>query len=144
MSRLSRKCLVLVVCFGMLLPGCRPQQPFYFHDDGDLSHYVGSASELENPDVDESGLAEVAHPDAPRSLVNAGKKDVWILKLEEAVSITLANSKVFRQLGGRIIPGNSGPSPEVLLRNPQAIVGVYDPAFIQAGEEDSLAAYDPF
>jgi outer membrane protein TolC len=144
MSRQSRKCLVLVVCFGVLLPGCRPQQPFYFHDDGDLSHYVGSASELENPDVDESGLAEVAHPDAPRSLVNAGKKDVWILKLEEAVSITLANSKVFRQLGGRIIPGNSGPSPEVLLRNPQAIVGVYDPAFIQAGEEDALAVYDPF
>ena len=144
MSRPSRKCLVLLVCWGMLLPGCRPQQPFYFHDDGDLSHYQGTATELENPDVDESGLAEVAHPDAPRSLVNAGKKDVWILKLEEAVSITLANSKVFRQLGGRIIPGNSGPSPDVLLRNPQAIVGVYDPAFIQAGEEDAMAAYDPF
>jgi outer membrane protein TolC len=143
MSRPSRKCLVLLVCWATILPGCRPQQPFYFHDDGDLSHYQGTATDLENPDVDESDLAEVAHPDAPRSLINAGKKDTWILKLEEAVSITLANSKVFRQLGGRIIPGNSGPSPDALLRNPQAIVGVYEPAVQESFQEDALSDFDP-
>ncbi|MEX0586839.1 MAG: TolC family protein, partial [Pirellulales bacterium] len=99
--------------------------------------------DLENPDVDESGLEEVADPSAPRSLINAGGKEVWAVTLEEAVSIALANSKVFRQLGGRIIPGNSGAAPEILVRNPQAIGSVYDPAVVEYRVEDALAAFDP-
>ena len=30
--------------------GCSPTQPFYFHEDGDLSHYVGMATNIEYPD----------------------------------------------------------------------------------------------
>ena len=31
--------------------GCHPQQPFYLHEDGDLSHYVDVATQIEYPDV---------------------------------------------------------------------------------------------
>jgi outer membrane protein TolC len=116
---------ILCAYFATAMTGCHPQQPYYLLEDGDLSHYVGTATDLEEPDVCDSGLAEVADPTAPRSLTNAGGKEVWHLTLEEAVSLALANSKVFRQLGGRIIPGNSGPSPDTLLRNPDGIPSVY-------------------
>jgi outer membrane protein TolC len=122
--RLQLVC-VLLTCASTALTGCHPQQPFYLVDDGDLSHYVATATDLDDPDVCDSGLAEVMHPDAPRSLANAGGDGKWHLSLEESVSLALANSKVFRQLGGRIIPGNSGPSPETLLRNPDAIPSTY-------------------
>ena len=39
--------------------GCRPQQPFYLHEDGDLSHYLDVATEIEYPDVETATLAEV-------------------------------------------------------------------------------------
>jgi outer membrane protein TolC len=129
-----------------LFTGCKPQQPFYLLEDGDLSHYVASATELEEADVCDSGLAEVTNPDAPRSLSNAGGKEVWKLPLEEAVSITLANSKIFRQLGGRIIPGNSGAAPDTLLRNPDGIPSVYMSAIqetIPGGSTEwALGAFD--
>ena len=31
----------------LLLAGCHPQQPFYFNEKGDLSHYRGMATEIE-------------------------------------------------------------------------------------------------
>jgi outer membrane protein TolC len=137
---------VLLSLAATALTGCHPQQPFYLIEDGDLSHYVPTATDLENPDVCESDLAEVLNPDAPRSLANAGGKEVWELTLEEAVSLALANSKVFRQLGGRIIPGNSGPPPETLLRNPDAIPSVYMAALQETvpggSTEWALGAFD--
>ena len=40
-------------------PGCAPQQPFYCREDGDLSHYLGVATEIEYPDTEESPSCEV-------------------------------------------------------------------------------------
>ncbi|MEX2185894.1 MAG: TolC family protein [Pirellulales bacterium] len=137
---------VLLTCASTVVTGCTPQQPYYLIEDGDLSHYVATATDLDNPDMCDSGLAEVMHPDAPRSLANAGGAEVWRLTLEEAVSLSLANSKVFRQLGGRIIPGNSGPAPDTLLRNPDAIPSVYMAAIqetVPGGSvEWALGAFD--
>ena len=32
------------------LTGCHPTQPFYLHEDGDLSHYIDKATQAETPD----------------------------------------------------------------------------------------------
>ena len=40
--------------------GCRtPTQPFYLHEDGDLSHYLDKATAIEVPDVEVDSLEDV-------------------------------------------------------------------------------------
>ena len=56
MNRQSRKFWSLVLIASMLASGCAPQQPFYCREDGDLSHYLGVATEIEYPDVEESPI----------------------------------------------------------------------------------------
>ena len=41
------------------LTGCTPTQPFYFTDDGDMSHYKDVATEIEYPDVDTCASRQV-------------------------------------------------------------------------------------
>ena len=48
--RLSRRWLALLLLLAAALAtGCSPTQPFYFFEDGDLSHYVGVATNIEYP-----------------------------------------------------------------------------------------------
>ena len=42
---------MLVTTFSVAFTGCAPSRPFYFFDDGNLSHYKGAATEIEYPDV---------------------------------------------------------------------------------------------
>jgi len=122
--------------------GCQPQQPFYLkHVDGDLAHYKGVATEIENPDVDSDRLADVSQAKRPFSLTNNDTKEFWNLRLEEAVQIALTNNKVMRNIGGQI----QGP-PDFLLRNPSLAPTVYDPALAESnprtGVEAALSAFD--
>ena len=59
MNHRCRKFWALVLSTSVLATGCQPQQPFYFKEDGDLSHYLDVATEIEYPDVDEPTLDEV-------------------------------------------------------------------------------------
>ena len=52
MSRQSHTYVVLLLIALTALTGCHPTQPFYFGEDGDLSHYLDQATDLEYPDVD--------------------------------------------------------------------------------------------
>ena len=144
-SLIVRLALLLAV-----LAGCTPQQPFYFHQNlnEELSHYIGMATEIEVPDVKECPLGEVEGALRPLSLANSDAKEVWDLKLEDAVRFTLENSKVMRQLGGAV----TGP-PTALTQQPDAAVTVYDPSVVessttplygyrQIGVEAALAAFD--
>ena len=94
--------LALVLSASILATGCQPQQPFYCKEDGDLSHYLDVATEIEYPDVDEPSLDEVELRSAPLTLKNTDNYEMWDLSLEEAVRITLCNSQVMRQLGARV------------------------------------------
>jgi len=134
--------LCVVVLAGLV--GCRPQQPFYLkHVDGDLAHYKGVATEIEYPDVETERLDDVANAKQPFSLVNSDPKnmEIWDLTLEEAMRLALANNKVMRSIGGQI----QGP-PDYLLRNPELIPTIYDPALAESnprtGPEAALAAFD--
>ena len=59
MNHRCRKFWALVLSASMLATGCQPQQPFYCQEDGDLSHYLDVATEIEYPDVHEPSLDEV-------------------------------------------------------------------------------------
>ena len=59
MLRLSRPIKTTLVLALAVLAGCSPIQPFYLHEDGDLSHYLEKATAIETPDVKDCHLAEV-------------------------------------------------------------------------------------
>ena len=136
----------LAVC--LLLTGCHPIQPLYFHEDGDLSHYVDVATDIEHPDVELDRLAEVEQAGVPRTIMNAQFDEVWELGLEDAVSIALQNSKVIRQIRARggVFQTASATAPELLTINSgQGVPTVYDPALLatsQGGVEQALSAFD--
>jgi len=141
MSRRSPLLGIVIATAMVVLMGCHPQQPFYFSEDGDLSHYKGVATEIEYPDVQSPPLGEVERASRPFSLDNQEVKEIWDLTLEEAMRIALANNKVMRTIGGQV----QGP-PEAILRNPDGAPTVYDPAIVESnprsGVEGALAAFD--
>ena len=133
--------------------GCHPTQPFYFAEDGDLSHYVGRATDIDYPVETQPPLSDARQTEAPLTLDNATFDDFWEVSLADAIKITLANSKVLRSLGGRIdtLSGISQPS-EALLANPDVLQTIYNPAIqdsapgyingLMTGPEAALAAFD--
>jgi len=125
-----------------LVPGCQPIQPFFFNSDGnilgegDLSHYMDVATDIEFPNVHEPSLEEVQAARAPLTLANSENFEMWDVSLEEVTRITLSNSQVVRQLGGRITDGGSniaGATPETLQQNAAGAVTTYDPALVETG-----------
>ena len=132
----------LVLCVLTLASGCKPMQPFFFNSDGnvfgegDLSHYMDVATDIEYPDVHQPSLEEVQAAREPLTLANSGNFEMWDLSLEQITRITLSNSQVVRQLGGRISDGGSniaGATPETLQQNAAAAVTTYDPALVESG-----------
>ena len=151
MPRLARQLWVALTSVSLLAGGCAPRQPFYFFEDGDLSHYVGAIQKLEYPDSCEQPLDEAAGTTEPLTLSNARFDQVWELSLEEAIRIALENGKVLRNLGGRF-QSFGGPRPQTgepavsLLTSPQATPSIYDPAIAETdpfrGVESALALFD--
>ncbi len=132
--------------------GCRPQQPFYLREDGDLSHYLDVATELDYPDVETSTLAEVTDALAPYTLDNYQFAHYWDLSLEDALQTALQNSKVFRSLGGRFVSSafnnraQVGEAPDAITQAPDQVRTIYDPAIVETtpftGVENALSAFD--
>ena len=81
MNRPLRKFWSLVLSASLLAPGCAPQQPFYCREDGDLSHYLDVATEIEYPDVEEPSLNEVTSTLPPLTLKNTENYEMWDLSL---------------------------------------------------------------
>ncbi len=135
---------IVLLCIAAALPGCAPQQPFYFRNNDDLSHYVGVADKIENVNVDEARNSEVETTLAPFSITRPAptEANMWNLSLEETVKITLQNGKVLRSLGGAV----QGP-PTFLTGNPNAATTIYDPAIVETDARFGVAAgeslFDP-
>ena len=92
MKRRVHRIWAVYTCVLMALTGCRPQQPFYLHEDGDLSHYVATVTEIENPDVEQVALEEVTQAQPPLTLSEADFQHFRDATLEECVSIALQNN----------------------------------------------------
>ncbi len=130
-----------------LLVGCNPQQPFYLNEDGDLSHWIGQATEIAYPDVEQCSLDEVEGAMAPATVVNFEDFKITDIPLEEAVRIALDNAKVMRSLGGVAFgPSGTQGTPGAVLSNPDGTITTYNPAISETdprfGPEAALSAFD--
>lgn len=148
-----RSLVCLALAFATGLTGCFPSRPFYFFEDGDLSHYKGVATEIEYPDVHTVTLDDVTQSLEPLTVRNTEAREIWDLRLEEAVQTALSNSKVVRLLGSQFVLGQNqigGPAGLAgqprLLQQPETVSTVYDPAIREAdpnfGTEAALSAFD--
>ena len=150
-NRLLRPFWKAVALATLVAGGCAPRQPFYFFEDGDLSHYVGAVQKIEYPDTCQEPLNEAAGTLEPLTLSNSKFDEIWELPLEDAIRTALENGKVLRNLGGRF-SSFGGPRPQTgeppvsLLTAPDATPTVYDPALVETdpfrGVESALAQFD--
>ncbi len=142
MTGRMQRAVVLVVLGLMISTGCHPTQPFYYHEDGDLSHYLDRATQLEYPEVQETPLEEVTHATRPLTVLNPIFREFWDLSLEDAVQIALQNSKVIRNLGSL----TQFTISDGLVGRTALTSTVYDPAIFetdpQFGVEAALADFD--
>jgi outer membrane protein TolC len=130
MNRQSRTFVSWVLIVSTVITGCAPQQPFYCREDGDLSHYLDVATQIEYPDVEEPSLCEVQNTLAPLTLKNTENYEIWDLPLSEVIHITLCNSQVMRQSFVQRI----GAAPDTLSRTlitPGVVQTAYDPALAE-------------
>ncbi|MBM4057839.1 MAG: TolC family protein, partial [Planctomycetes bacterium] len=149
--RLLKQAWVIATSLTLVASGCAPRQPFYFFEDGDLSHYVGAIQKIEYPDSCGEPLDEAAGASEPLTLTNPTFDEIWELSLEEAIRTALENGKVLRNLGGRFA-SFGGPRPQTgepavsLLTAPSQTPTVYDPAIVETdpfrGVESALALFD--
>ncbi|HEY2840057.1 MAG TPA: TolC family protein [Pirellulales bacterium] len=141
MSLRDAKFWAVLAAVVVLVTGCRPSRPFYFFDDGNLDHYKGVATEVEYPDVQADTIADVSASSPPLTLDNPEPKEFWALKLEDAIRITLSNSKVMRTIGGQVLR-----PPTQISQAPTAVQTVYNPAVVESdprfGVEATLAQFD--
>ena len=141
MRRPLRASRIILVGFLAILAGCQPIQPFYLHEDGDLSHYLDKATQPEAPDLHQEPLAEVQNTLTPFSLSNPEPREMWDLTLEEAVHIALGNTKIIRGgqaarlQNGQIVAGTQEGS---LPLNPRAFGSTLNPA-IQESNPGGIA-----
>jgi outer membrane protein TolC len=154
MKRQLHVMLVLWTSVSLAVSGCAPTQPYFFFEDGDMSHYVGMATAIEHPDLDTQRLSEVEHAGPPLTVSDPEYAELWELALQDAVRITLENSKVIRtirgaeaQFGGQRPQEDTAPSQLLALAgNPEAVSTVYDAALAESdpnfGPEGALSAFD--
>ena len=160
MSRLTRSYIAVTLVVATLASGCKPIQPFYLGEKDDLAHYLQVATDLEYPDVHEASLAETVLADEPLTLANPEPKKLWDLTLEEAIQISLHNTKVLKTIGGfrtsvGVVQGTTNVAPaSTALRDrvlsPDSINTIYNPALQETntfstatqGVESALSAFD--
>jgi outer membrane protein TolC len=112
------------------MTGCVPTQPFYLHEDGDLSHYIDHATEVQHPDLNTELLTETSQSTRPLSVSHPEFKEFWDLTLEECVAIALLNSKTIR--GGAA----------ARLQNGQIFAGTQEGALVLNSVGRFVTAYD--
>jgi outer membrane protein TolC len=128
---------ILLVAALVAATGCHPTQPFYWHEDGDLSHYLDKATQLEHPDLHQAPLADVEHAESPLTLSHPDFREIWELTLEDCVSLTLANSKIMRggqaaRLQNGIITAGTGEGSLVTNSLGRIFGSSYDAAIVES------------
>ena len=142
MNRPFNRLVALLLTMLATTTGCHPTQPFYLHEDGDLSHYLATATEMENPDIEEVSLEEVTQARAPLTLNDMEFTQFRDLTLEECVTFALQNSKVIRNLGSL----TQFTIADGLVGRTASSITVYDPSIFetdpQFGVEAALSEFD--
>ena len=137
MRRICTSYLALSLTVFSLTAGCRPLQPRYLHDHGDLSGLLEEQLTIDYPDVQAASLADASESHPPLTVSDPKFDNFWDVALEEVIQITLHNSKVIRNLGS-VTP--IGFADGLVQRSGNSTV--YDPA-ITATAGSSLSAARP-
>ncbi|MCU0874636.1 MAG: TolC family protein [Pirellulaceae bacterium] len=138
MSRQTTSRVAWLTLALVLLTGCHPTQPFYLQSDGDLSHYVDKATEMEYPDVHTESLPDTTECQAPMTVSSPDFKEVWDLTLEGCVNIALQNSKTIRNLGG-VTPFGFADG---LVERTSGSTTVFDPAIQESSAGSGRASLE--
>lgn len=134
MSRQSHKYVALLLIALTALTGCHPTQPFYACEDGDLSHYLDQATDIEYPDVCTATLEDAAQSIDPLTISDPEFQEMWDLSLEESIVIALQNTKSIRNLGG-VTP--FGFADALVGRSGNA--SVYDPGIAETAPSSRVS-----
>lgn len=125
-------CLLFVATLG-----CAQRAGGVSFGNPDFDHYVLTATQIQYPDshaTQTDGFVELASMPAPRTLDSAEPVQYWDMTLQEAVQLTLQNTRVLRDLGG------------LVLRAPTSVNTVHTPAMTETdprnGVERALSAFD--
>jgi outer membrane protein TolC len=136
MSRQPRCTLTLLLVALLGFTGCHPTQPFYFHEDGDLSHYIDRLTQVEHPDLETATLPDAAQAPPPLNIDDPNFDQFWDLSLEQVINTALANSTIIRSVGA-VTPFGVADG---LLSRTAAAPTVYDPAI---SETNTLGGQRP-
>ena len=140
MSRHNQRSVALLLIGLTVLTGCHPVQPFFFQEDGDLSHYLDMATGIETPDVCAPSLPDTRQSVQPLTISNPEFKEIWDVTLQECISITLQNSKTVRNsfvltqtgtiqgVAGRAFHSGGGAGAYTTAYG----MTVYDPALVES------------
>ena len=136
---------VFLICLLAALSGCTPTQPFFLHEDGDLSHYIDKATSASVPDLNAPTLPDVEESLTPLTLSNPEPKSMWDLSLQEVISISLANSKVIRGgqqaarlQNGQITAGVSEGQIGGFNGNTSQLQTIFNPAIVSSNPGQNL------
>src|SRR5688500_18079821 len=123
----TQKPLALLLVGAMMAPsGCQLQSNSQFEACAPAGAYEQVASEIEYPAEADCTLAnsdESLSAPHPWTISTEGTPEYWDLSLEEAIQITLANSRVLRDLGGAVVraPGTTrtASDPAIVETDPR-------------------------
>jgi outer membrane protein TolC len=127
--------------------GCVPTQPFYLHEDGDLSHYIDKATGTEHPDLNVDMLQDVVQSKRPLSVLHPDFDNFWDLTLEECISITLQNTKIFRGGQAPTLQGGqiqAGIREGILVEQQGNFTSTYDTAVVESNPGQQIGGLQNF
>lgn len=128
-----------------MLASCRhpSRQESFLLPGNQSAEYIQEATRINYVDVDKPLDERVTLATEPRRLSREEKETIWDVTLADAIHLALANSRVIRNSGQFLSPGNP------ILNNPDFVTTVYDPAiqdagvlFGQRGVEAALSDFD--
>ena len=129
--------------------GCGPAHPLYLTSKGQIDrHYIRNATRISYPDTHVATSQEVLGAMEPFTVANPDlPREIYEISLEEAICITMQNSRVLRTLSG-VGFSSSGIQgvPQSLISAPNSVATTYDVALVESdpryGTEAALAAFD--
>ncbi|WP_197453388.1 TolC family protein [Caulifigura coniformis] len=142
----ARRVVIVALCVSLqLLYSCKYPAPVKKHFLGDPApaEYIADSTRIAHAEVFDPGVAVSEYAMEPHRLRGTRVDDVWDLTLTEAVHIALKNSRIIRQSGAFLSPGNP------LFSNPDFMPTTLDPAiqetgvlYGQRGVEAALSEFD--
>ena len=124
--------MACLLALAAIAAGCHSREVFLA--DADRLHFQSMATEIDYPDTDVETRPELLAAPPPNSVRRCEPTQSWPLTLCEAIQLTLANSQVIRDAGGRVVS------------SPGSVPTVYDAAIAETdpriGVETALSQFD--